>query len=180
MMKKLKYVIKTASKRIDEMKDDMIDDDMGDKVQGPSRRRYFQDILPQSRIMQNTVPDFRNLSSHPPRTKAPVVQPMAKGAKNTSQKRNAAENDYSFLFVDVRLGGAGGTYYGNNNKQRKDSNKMPRREDQDGNPPNDQDPDDDDDDKHGDDDDTPNVDGHRLLGSSARQQPNTEVASCKP
>ena len=62
---------------------------------------------PQSRIMQNIVPDFRNLSSHPPGTKAPVAQSMAKGAKNTSQKRKAAEDDYSFFFVDARFGGAG-------------------------------------------------------------------------
>ena len=45
-MKKLEYVIKTANKRIDEMKDNMIDDDIGDKVPGPSKRRDFQDILP--------------------------------------------------------------------------------------------------------------------------------------
>ena len=61
--------------------------------------------------MQNIVPDFRNLSLHPP-----VAQSMAKGAKNTSQKRKVSEDDYSFLFVDARFGGAGGAYYGNNNK----------------------------------------------------------------
>ena len=97
------------------MEDDMMDDNMGNKAQGPSRRRNFQDITPQSRIIQNIVPDFRNLSSHPPGTKASLTQPRASGTMETSQKKNAAD-DYSFLFVDARFGGAGGTYYGNNNK----------------------------------------------------------------
>ena len=84
------------------MKDDMMDDNMG-KAQGPSRGRNFQDIPPQSRIMQNIVPDFRNLSSHPPGTKASVAQPRENRTKETSQKNNAAD-DYSFLFVDARFG----------------------------------------------------------------------------
>ena len=100
MLKKLEYAIKTATKKIDEMKDDMMDDNMGDKVQGPSRRRNFQDIPPQSRIMQNIVPDFKNLSSHPPETKASVAQPRANGTKDTSQRKSAAD-DYSFLYVDA-------------------------------------------------------------------------------
>ena len=45
-MKKLEYAINTESKRIDEIKDGMIDDDMEAKVPGPSKRRDFQDILP--------------------------------------------------------------------------------------------------------------------------------------
>ena len=36
-LKKLEYAIKTATKRIGEMKDDMMDDNIGDKVPGLSR-----------------------------------------------------------------------------------------------------------------------------------------------
>ena len=109
---------------------------------------------------KNIIPDFRKLTSHPPGTKASVAQPRANGTKETSQKKNAAD-DYSFLFVDARFGGAGGAYYGSNNKGKKDGNKKPRREDGDGNPPNDQDPDDDDECKDSYDNNTPNIDGHR-------------------
>ena len=59
MLKKLEYAIKTATKRIEEMKEDMMDDDIEAKIPGSSRRRNFQDIPPQSRIMQNIVPDFK-------------------------------------------------------------------------------------------------------------------------
>ena len=149
------------------MKEDMMDDDMG-RAQGPSRRRDFQDIPPQSKILQNIVPDFRKLTSHPPGTKASVAQPRASGNKETSQKKNGGD-DYAFLFKDARFGGPGGAYYGNNNKQRKDGNRMSRRENADENPPNDQDPDDDHDDDDGDDDATPNVDGHRGSGSRTCQ-----------
>ena len=78
--------------------------------------------------MENIVPDFKNLNSHPPGTKASVAQPKANGAKTTSQKKNATENDYSFLFVDARFGGAGGAYNGGNDKRKKDGNKKQRRE----------------------------------------------------
>ena len=44
--------------------------------------------------MQNIVPDFKNLDSHPPGTKATVAQPKANGAKTTSQEKNETENDY--------------------------------------------------------------------------------------
>ena len=71
MLKKLQYAIKTAIEKVNEMKEDIMDDDMG-RAQGPSRRRDFQDIPPQSRILQNIVPDFRKLTSHPPGTKASV------------------------------------------------------------------------------------------------------------
>ena len=104
MLKKLEYAIKTATKRIEEMKEDMMNDDIEAKIPGSSRKRNFQDIPPQSRIMQKIVPDFKNLDSHPPGTKATVAQPKANGAKTTSQKNNATENDYSFLFVDARFG----------------------------------------------------------------------------
>ena len=131
--------------------------------------------------MQNIVPDFRNLSSHPPGTKAPVAQTMAKGAKNTSQKRKTSDDDYLFWFINTRFGGPAGAYYGNNNKQKNDGNKRPRREDGDGNPPNDEDPDDDDDDKDGDhDDSTPNIDGHRLSVNNGHQLATTEVVLSKP
>ena len=92
------------------------DDDIEVTIPDSSRRRNFQEIPPQSRIMENIVPDFRNLNSYPSGTKASVAQPRANGAKNTSQKKNATEKDYSFLFVDARFGGAGSAYNGGTNK----------------------------------------------------------------
>ena len=88
MLKKLQYAIKTAIEKINEMKEDIMDDDMG-RAQGPSRRRDFQDIPPQSRIMQNIVPDFRKLTSHPPGTKASVAQPMS-----SRNKENIPEKEW--------------------------------------------------------------------------------------
>ena len=45
----------------------MMDDDIEAKIPGSSKRRNFQDIPPQSRIMQNIVPDFKNLVHQEPR-----------------------------------------------------------------------------------------------------------------
>ena len=121
MLKKLEYTIKTATKRIEEMKENMMsnkDDNIEAKIPDSSRRRNFQEIPPQSRIMENIVPDFKNLNSHPPGTKASVAQPRANGAKTTSQKKNAAENDNSFLFVDARFGGTGSIYNTGTNKAK--------------------------------------------------------------
>ena len=52
-----------------------------------SRIQNFQEIPPQSRIMENIVPDFKTINLHPPGTRASVAQLRANGAKNTSQKR---------------------------------------------------------------------------------------------
>ena len=130
------------------MEEDMMnnkDDDIEVTNPESSRRRNFQEMLPQSRIMENVRPEFRNLKSHPPGTKASVAQPRANGAKNASQKKDAGEKDYSFLFDDARFGGAGGAYNGGTNKQKKDDNKKQRKYRGDINPPDDRDPDDDDD-----------------------------------
>ena len=110
MLKKLEYTIKTATKRIEEMEENIMsnkDDDIEVTIPDSSRKRKFQEIPPESRIMENILPDFRNLNSYPPGTKASVAQPRANGAKNTSQKKNATEKDYSFLFVNARFGRAG-------------------------------------------------------------------------
>ena len=74
MLKKLQYAIKTAIEKINEMKDDMMDDDMG-RAQGLSRRRDIHDIPPQSRILQDIAPDFRKLTPLPPGTKASAAFP---------------------------------------------------------------------------------------------------------
>ena len=51
------------------------DDNIEAKIPDSSRRRKIQYIPSQSRIMENIVPDFKDLNSHPPETKASVAQP---------------------------------------------------------------------------------------------------------
>ena len=73
--------------------------------------------------MENIVPDFKTLNSHPPVIKASVACTRAGEAMDTPQEKNATEKDHSFLFADTRFGGADNTYNSNTNKQQKDGNK---------------------------------------------------------
>ena len=62
MLKKLEYTLMIATKRIEEMEENMVnnmDDDIEAKIPDSSKRRNFQEIPPQSRTMGNIVPDFK-------------------------------------------------------------------------------------------------------------------------
>ena len=79
--------------------------------------------------MQNIVPNFKNLNSHPPGTNTSIALPRADRAKNTAQKKTTPGKDYSFLFVDAKFGGAGGAYNGSGNKKKKDDKYKQKWED---------------------------------------------------
>ena len=129
MLKKLEYAIKTATKRIEEMKENMMsnkDDDIEAKIPDSSRRIDFKEIPLQYRIMENIIPDFKNLNSHPPGTKASLTYTRAGEARDTSQEKDTTEKDHSFLFADARFGGSDDTHNSDSNKQQKDGNKKQR------------------------------------------------------
>ena len=59
MLKKLEYTMKLADRNIEEL------EDMDDKIQANLSnlfRKNFQEITPQSRTMENIIPDSKHLN----------------------------------------------------------------------------------------------------------------------
>ena len=106
---------------------------MDDKIQANLSdlfRRHFQEITPQSSTIKSITPDFKNLNSHPPGTKASVACTTASETKDTPQEKNTIGEDHSLLSTDTRFGGTDDTYDSNANEQQNVSNKKKGREDE--------------------------------------------------
>ena len=127
MFKKLKYAIKTTTKKVEEMQEESLsskEDEANTTNRDISKKRNFQEIPPQSRLIQNIVPNLEDLESHPPGTIASLAQtPKAGRTKAASKKKTAQGKDYLFLFTMARFGGNGGAYNSNNNTKKGKGNK---------------------------------------------------------
>ena len=119
MLQKLEYTIKLTELKVKELEENVQDDDDDPEVaiKGSSKRKSFQESLPQSRVTGNTWPNLKGLKASPPGVKISLAHPDASNPKAAANGGSNGEKDYSFLFKYSRWGSEGGAY--NENPYRK-------------------------------------------------------------
>ena len=114
MLKKLEYTMKLANRKIEEL------EDMDDKIQtnlSDLFRKHFQEIIPQSRTMENIAPESINLNSKLHENKASVACTTASETKDTPQEKNTISEDHYHFSTDSEFGETDGNYDNDPNEQ---------------------------------------------------------------